>query len=173
MPLIYFNFLEGNMKTNFTYKIDITKYLYAIFEIGFAQTSVKDFDFSNINEKICDFTSKLPHFNENFKLDEFFLSKEKISRTANCVGNAFFIKKQKNYFSKISDVLPILIAVSSIETNKKELYAFIENNLSENLHKEYLTIFSDLCNKYPFYKSEVNKIIFFIKRKINSKHKTG
>lgn len=159
----------GILKTNI-YRVDINKYIFAIFEISkYLQTH----DISFLNLKIKKHVNKYK-FEKIFPEDDFFLSQEKIERLLRFVGNAFFEKKQKYYYSKFTDILSIFIACSSIETNKKDLYEFIENNLSENLHEDYLSIFSDLCsNKYPIYKNEVNKINFYMRRKINSKHKKG
>lgn len=157
------------MKNN-VYRVDITKYIFTLFEIS---KYLKTHDISFLNLKIKKHIH-LNNFEELFPEDEFLLSQEKIERLLRFVGNAFFEKKQKYYYSKFTDILPIFIACSSIETNKKDLYEFIENNLSENLHEDYLSIFSDLCNnKYPIYKNEVNKINFYLIRRKNSKHKTG
>lgn len=150
--------------------MDINKYIFALFEIS---KYIQTHEISFLNLKIKKHVNQ-NKFEEIFPEDDFFLSQEKIERLLRFVGNAFFEKKQKYYYSKFTDILAIFIACSSIETNKKELYEFIENNLSENLHEDYLSIFSNLCkNKYPIYKNEVNKINFYMKRKINSKHKTG
>ena len=157
------------MKNN-VYKVDINKYIFALFEIS-KYLKTNDISFLNLKIKKHVYLNK---FEELFPEDEFLLSQEKIERLLRFVGNAFFEKKQKYYYSKFTDILSIFIACSSIETNKKELYEFIENNLSENLHEDYLSIFSNLCNnKYPVYKTEVNKINFYMRRKINSKLKAG
>lgn len=157
------------MKNN-VYKVEINKYIFALFEISkYLQTG--DISFLNLNIKKHVNKNK---FEEIFPEDDFFLSQEKIERLLRFVGNAFFEKKQKYYYSKFTDILSIFVACSSFETNKKELYEFIENNLSENHHEDYLSIFSNLCNnKYPIYKNEVNKINFYLIRRKNSKHKSG
>lgn len=157
------------MKNN-VYKVDINKYIFALFEVSkYLQTH----DISFLNLKIKKHVNK-NKFEEIFPEDDFFLSQEKIERLLRFVGNALFEKKQRYYYSKFTDILSIFVACSTFETNKKELYEFIENNLLVNNHEDYLSIFSNLCNnKYPIYKTEVNKINFYMRRKINSKQKTG
>lgn len=157
------------MKNNI-YKVDIYTYLFALFEINnFIEEN--DITFTNLKINKMVIQNK---FDELFSLNDFNLDKEKIQKLLNCVGNALFIKKQQLYFSKFSDILLVFVACSVIETDKTKLFDYIKNNLLANSHSEHLPIFKDMCEKkYPLYKKEVNKIMYYMKRKINSKHKSG
>ena len=156
------------MKNNNIYKIDIFKYMLALYEVtNYIEKDLSSL--SSINQKIEKFVIQ---FDSLFPKEEFLLSESKIQRLLNCVGNAIFEKKQKLYFAKFSDIMGIFIASSLVEvkTDKKVLFEFIKKNLVENIHNDDLSLstFYNLCNnKSQIYKGEANKIKYYMKRKIS------
>jgi len=149
------------MKNN-VFRIDIYKYFFALIELKMYienKGSLKQ-----INEKINIRVTK-KGFEELFKFEE--LTEERVSKLTNCVGNAIFRKNQKYYFTKYSDIFSIFIASTSISSDKETLLEYIKTNLTNNSHQEWLKYFNNLFNKkYPIYKKEINKIEFYMERRI-------
>ena len=150
--------------SNNVYKIDINNYMISLLDVKFF---LEKNDISEINLKIKKEIVK-NSFNNLFPLNEFLISREKIDRLSVCVQNALFERKQKFYFSKFTDILAVFYACNYIKNNKTHFFEYL--NSLESLNSDFINKIKILYDKkYPFYKSELNKITFYMKRKLLNK----
>lgn len=156
------------MKNN-VYRVDIYLYFCALNELKmYAEKHTLDSANNKIKKEITNL-----NFVQLFNCDEFCLDTEKLDRLINCVGNALFVKNQKDYFSKFTDIFSVFLACTTIQSNHNQLFTYICDNCEKDL-TIFTSKFQQIFNKkYPVYRNEMNKIKYYMQRKINSKNKTG
>ena len=155
---------SGVLMSNNVYKIDIHNYMISLLDVKFF---LEKNDISEINLKIKKEIVK-NSFNNLFSLNEFLISREKIDRLIVCVQNALFERNQKFYFSKFTDILAVFYACNYIQNNKSQFFEYL--NSLESLNPDFINKIKTFYDKKNHvYKSELNKITFYMKRKLLNK----
>ena len=157
---------------NNIYKVDIFFNLLCLYQLKYFAEEHKDL--SELSCKIIDIARKYG-YTKLFDEEEFILTHDRIDRMFSAVSKALFLRNQKNYYSRYTDVLTILLANNLIH-NEANIINYITDNLKTEHQIHLLPKFKKMAELgRPLIKREANKIRFYLNRKMSAaataKHK--
>lgn len=151
-------------KNNKIYKVDIFLNLFCLYQLK--RYADENEDLVELNNQIMSLAKKYG-FTDLFNEEEFVVSHERVERMFSSVTKALFLRNQRNYYSRFTDILTVLLANNFLPQGNN-IISYITESLDKENQMQFLTNFKKFAELgRPLITQEINKIRFYLRRKMS------